>query len=381
MPPRTWTMHDRTHFVVAAQAHEDSMSELCRQFEISRKTGYKWRARFAAEGPAGLVDRTRIPHAYPHAMPPATREALLALRAQHPTWGPKKLCARLPVVCPGLPVPAASTVGDLLHTAGLCVPHRRRRHAPPRSQPLAHATAPNAVWCADFKGDFTLGDGTRCSPLTISDGCSRYLLRCQALAVTTVERVLPLFEATFREWGLPDVIRTDNGPPFASVGAGGLTRLSMWWIKLGIRPERIDPGKPQQNGRHERMHRTLKADAPCAPPASSLRAQQQRFDAFRRSFNEERPHEALGQAPPASLHRPSPRPFPDRLPELVYPEGTQVRRVRPNGCIRWQGAEVYITQTLAGEPVGLTQVTEREWEVAFGPLLLGRIKDGSDRLS
>ena len=373
-------MTDRTRFVVAAQARHDNMAELCRQYGVSRKTGYKWLARFEAEGPAGLVDRPPVPQRCPHALPAAVREALLALRAAHPTWGPKKLRARLPLAYPGLVAPAASTVGDLLQTAGLAVPRRRRRHVPPRTAPLAHAVEPNRVWCADFKGDFPLAGGARCSPLTITDACSRYLLRCQALLETSLAQVQPLFEATFREWGLPEVIRTDNGPPFASAGAGGLTRLSVWWVKLGVRPERIDPGQPAQNGRHERMHGTLKAEA-CQPRQRSLRAQQRRFDEFRRVFNEERPHEALGQRPPAALHVPSPRPFPDRLPELVYPEADAVRWVRPNGSLRWRNGEVYITQALAGEPVGLTQLGDRLWEVAFGPLVLGRFTEGSSRLT
>ena len=380
MPGRTWTMTDRMHFVVAAEAREDTMAALCRQFGISRKTGYKWLARVRAGGPAALADRPRVPRHTPHALSEEVRAVLLALRARYPSWGPKKLRARLHMDAPQLPVPAVSTVGDLLRAAGLSVPRHTRRRVPPRDTPLAHAVRPNLVWCADFKGDFRLGNGVRCYPLTVSDACSRYLLRCQALAQTAVEQVQPLFEATFREWGLPEGIRTDNGPPFASTGLAGLTRLSVWWLKLGIRHERIDPGKPQQNGRHERMHGTLKAEA-CQPPASSLRAQQQRFDRFRRIFNDERPHEALGQQPPATVHTPSPRPFPERLPELAYPQADVVRWVRRNGTIRWRGVELYITQALSGEPVGLTQVGDHRWELCFGPLVLGHFVESSSRLA
>ena len=372
-------MTERMRFLLAVQAGDESMAELCRRFGISRKTGYKWLGRFDAAGAGGLADQSRAPHHRPHAVAPTVREAVLALRGQHPTWGPKKLVATLQRRHPDIRWPAPSTVGELLAHAGLVVPRRPRRRVPPRTQPLAHATAPNAVWCADFKGDFALGDGSRCYPLTISDAHSRYLLRCQALPTTETARVQPLFEATFREYGLPDVLRTDNGPPFATTGAGGLSRLSVWWIKLGIGPERIDPGQPAQNGRHERMHQTLKAEA-CREPARTLRAQQQQFDQFRQLYNEERPHEALHQVPPAAVYTAAARPFPDRLPELTYPDADGVRWVRPNGAIRWLGVEVYVTQMLAGEPVGLTQVGDGVWQVAFGPLVLGHWKEGTGTL-
>lgn len=349
----TFPMHERYRFILAHEAAYESMAELCRQFGIARKTGYHWLSRFAEEG--------------------------LAFRAQHPTWGPKKLAPLLAHLDPPLEAPALSTIGDLLRSAGLTHPQRTRRHAPPRSQPLAHATEANRVWTADFKGDFGLGNGSRCYPLTIMDGCSRFLLRCQALERTPTNLVQPLFEATFREFGLPEVIRTDNGPPFASVGVAGLTALSLWWVKLGIRPERIDPGKPQQNGRHERFHRTLKAEA-CRPPAHSPRAQQQRFDTFRQIYNHQPPHEALGQVTPATLYAPSPRPFPGRLPDLDYPDADLVRWLRHNGAIRWRNQEVYVGQVLTGEPVGLTQVADAVWQLAFGSVVLGHCRPGSSRL-
>lgn len=368
----TCAMTERMQFVWAVQSGTETMAEHCRRFGITTKTGYKWLHRFEAEGAPGLADRSRAPHHRPHALTDEQREAALAIRAQHPTWGPRKIVAYWPRVYPHLPVPAASTVGDLLRTAGLTVPRRRRRRVPPRTAPLAHATGPNTVWCADFKGDFALGDGTRCYPLTVSDASSRYLLRCQALPTTAHQYVRPVFEALFREHGLPAVLRTDNGVPFASTAAGGLTPLSIWWVRLGIRPERIDPGQPQQNGRHERMHQTLKQDA-CTPPATSWRLQQQRFDRFREEYNEERPHEALGQVPPASQYAPSPRSFPDRLPALVHPDGAAVRKVRHNGTIKWRGREAYVGEVLAGESVALTEAPDDVWEVTFGPLLLGRL--------
>jgi transposase InsO family protein len=366
----TCAMTERLRMLLAVTSREVTMAEACRQAGVSRKTGDKWRARFAATGVSGLAELARAPHHRPQTVVPAIRDAVLVQRAQHPTWGPKKLVAHLRATQPQAPWPAPSTVGDLLKQAGLVVPRRRRPHAPARSQRLAHATAPNTVWCADFKGDFRLGDGSRCYPLTISDAHSRFLLRCQALPATDSSRVQPLFAATFREYGLPDVLRTDNGPPFASVGLAGLTALSVWWIKLGITPERIRPGKPSENGRHERMHRTLKAEA-CAPPAATLRAQQAACDRFRQEYNAVRPHEALGQRPPASLYTPAPRSFPHRLPALSYPAADAVRWVRPNGAIRWHQAELYLTPTLSGEPVGLSQVGDGRWQVAFGPLVLG----------
>lgn len=373
-------MTERMRFVIAATSGDVSMAAACRQAGISRQQGYKWLARFRAEGAVGLLDRSRAPRHRPQCVAPSVREAVLAQRARHPSWGPKKLVASLAAAQPEVRWPAPSTVGDLLTAAGLVVPRRRRRHAPARTQPLAHATDAHAVWCADFKGDFALADGSRCYPLTISDAHSRLLLRCQALPVTTTARVQPLFAATFREYGLPAVLRTDNGPPFASTGAGGLTPLSVWWVRLGIRPERIDPGKPQQNGRHERLHRTLKAET-CRDPAPSLPAQQRRFDDFRTEYNELRPHEALGQAPPATRFTPSPRPFPERLPDLVYPDADAVRWVRPNGALRWHSQEVYVSATLARQPVGLTQVGDGDWQLRFGPIHLGILDERTGRLT
>lgn len=253
-------------------------------------------------------------------------------------------------------------------------PRRRRSHAPPRTQPRAHAIAPNVGWCADFKGDFRLGDGPRCYPLTITAAHSRLRLRCQALPTTETARVHPLFAATCRAYGRPDVLRTDTGPPVASVGLAGLTALSGWWIKLGIIPERIRPGTPSENGRHERMHRTRKAEAG-APPAATLRGHQAACAAFRQESNPIRPHEALGQRPPATVYQPARRPFPHRRPELTYPTADAVRWVRPTGAIRWHQAERHLTPTLTGAPVGVSQVGDGGWQVACGPLRLGTFQE------
>jgi transposase InsO family protein len=363
-------MDERTQFIAACLRHEVSMAELCRTFAISRKTGYKWLDRYVAEGPAGLVERSRTPHTHPQALEPDLVAVLLAARAAHPTWGPRRLLPWLAERQPDLALPAPSTVGDLLRRSGLTIPRTRRRHTPPQTVPLAHADAPNAVWCVDFKGSFRTGDGTWCTPLTITDACTRYLLRCQTMTTTDTAHVQPLFDTTFRAYGLPLAIRSDNGPPFASTGLAGLSRLSVWWLKLGIMPDRIAPGKPQQNGRHERFHRTLKQET-AAPPQPTLRAQQRAFDRFQQEYNQERPHEALGQCPPARVYQGSPRVYRARVRPFAYPEADKVLRVKGSGEVYWRGAYIYLTAALAGEPVGLTHVGPGQWQVDFGPLVLG----------
>jgi hypothetical protein len=234
--------------------------------------------------------------------------------------------------------------------------------------------APNAVWTVDFKGQFRLGDGTRCYPLTIADGYSRMLLSCRALTSTRVAESHPVFGRAFQEYGLPGRIRSDNGVPFATQALGRLSPLSVWWVRLGILPDLIEPASPQQNGRHERMHRTLKADC-TRPPSAARRAQQRRFDAWRGEYNELRPHQALDDATPASLYQPSPRPYPRRLPPLEYPAHYEVRRVSHNGGIRWHAHWVNVSQTLGGERIGLTEIDDGEWDVYFGPLRLGRFHE------
>lgn len=376
MPWReTCPMDERTQFIAAWLRREEGVATLCRAAGISRKTGYKWIARYQAAGVAGLVEQSRAPHTHPQAVASAVEALVLAARAAHPTWGPHKLLAWLAPRHPDLGFPAASTVGERLRRAGLIVPRRARVVTPPWTAPLAHADAggPNTVWCADFKGPFRTGDGRWCYPLTLSDAASRYLLRCVAQPAIRGEWVRAICDAAFREYGLPLAMRTDNGPPFASVGLGGLTPLSVWWVKLGITPERITPGRPDQNGRHERLHRTLKRETATAPfgPAPTLRAQQATFDRWRADYNTERPHAALGQVPPARVYASSPRAYPRRLREVEYPAADAVRRVRTNGEIRWAGQLVYLSESLVGEPVGLTALDDRHWQLAFGPLVLG----------
>jgi len=371
-------MTERVQFMVECIRGELSMSALCRKYEISRKTGYKWWARFEAGGQAALGERSRARATQATATPEAVAGLVVALRKQHPTWGPRKLCAWLALHRPRVPRPAPSTVGAILRRAGL-VRRRRPRHAPPPyATPLAVCTAPNAVWCADFKGGLLLGNGRRCHPLTLSDAYSRYLLRCEGLSRTDESVVRPIFESAFAEFGRPHVIRTDNGPPFATVAAGGLSRLAIWWLKLGIRPERIAPGQPQQNGRHERMHRTLKAEA-ATPPARTLTDQQRSLDRFRCVYNEERPHEALGDQPPAHLYTPSARPYPVRLREPMYPAAFQLRVVRRDGMVNWKQQPVYLAETLAGETVGFQEIDNEAWRVYFADVPLGVLEDGRFR--
>jgi putative transposase len=360
---------DRMRFIVEYDFEEESMAELCRRFGISRKTGYKWLGRWQVEGPGGLEDRSRAPRTHPNQVPPDQVEQILQLRDRY-RWGPKKIRVLLERTHSRIDWPAISTLEDILRDHGRVVPRKKRRRVPPQTRPLAHATGPNAVWCVDFKGEFLTGDAHWCYPLTISDAWSRYLLRCQGLRQTGHEGVRPIFEWAFREYGLPQAIRSDNGAPFASRAVAGLSRLSVWWIKLGIATDRIAAGHPEQNGRHERMHGTLK-QATASPPAGTFRRQQQRFDTFRKEFNEVRPHEALEMATPSSQYVPSPRPYPLREPEIAYPDGWEVRRVQPHGQFSWRHRDVVLSEVLRGEPIGLEPVDGRYWRAYFGPVRLG----------
>jgi transposase InsO family protein len=275
--------------------------------------------------------------------------------------------------------PAASTIGQILARHGLVIRRRRSRKVRRYDQPFVGCDGPNTVWSADLKGWFCTGDGQRCDPVTISDNYSRFLLRCRAVVPATYETVQPVFEAAFREYGLPQAIRTDNGPPFATTTVGGLSRLSIWWVKLGIIPERIEPGKPAQNGRHERMHRTLKQET-ASPPHPSQRKQQQAFDRFRDEYNYERPHEALSLKTPASLYHSSNRHYPLRDPQVTYPDTMVTRFVKSQGDISWKNHHVYLSETLAGELVGLQQVSDRVWDIYFGPIRLAQLDTTEKRL-
>jgi transposase InsO family protein len=359
-------------FITDVNQLEETFAALCRRYGISRKTGYKWCDRYEEFGPAGLEARAPVALTCPHKTADELVAALVELRKEHPTWGPKKLKARL-VALGTSNVPAASTIGDLLKRHGLVRPRRRRVYPPAMTpQALAEATRPNDTWCVDFKGHFALGDKTRCYPLTLTDQVVRYLLKCESVDKPDVAHVRPHFERAFHEFGLPLRIRSDNGPPFATTGIGGLSALSVWWIKLGIVPERIEPGKPQQNGRHERMHRTLK-DEVASKPEADRRAQQLAFDRFRHEYNDVRPHEALSQQTPSSRYTTSRRVMPASLSSPEYPETMVVRRVAPNGHLSWKGQAVRISELLCGEPVGIEVIGEERWRMHYGPVVLAEL--------
>jgi putative transposase len=372
-------MEARMEFMLMHEQASWSMTDLCEIFEVSRKTGYKWLRRYEELGGAGLRELSRAPLYHPNAVPDEVEAAIVALKLQRPKRGPKKLLELLRRQEPQQSWPVRSTIAAILRRHGLVRARRRSRKSPPYEQPFACLNRPNAVWSADLKGWFLTGDGRRCDPVTITDNYSRYLLRCQVVPTNSFARLQPVFAGAFCEYGLPQAIRTDNGAPFASTTVGGLSRLSVWWIRLGIIPERIAAGKPQQNGRHERMHRTLKDEA-ISPPKANGRKQQAAFDAFRHEFNHERPHEALDQRFPAELYVPSPRPYPLTLPEMTYPDDMQVRWVKAQGDISWKGHHVYLTDTLAGEPVGLRQVNNDLWDIFFGPIRLAQLDTARKRL-
>lgn len=351
------------------------MTELCAKHGISRKTGYKWLARYDLEGRGGLADRSRAPKGRPRSTPQELVDLIVETRKQRPAWGPRKLKAFLERQHPGWAIPAASTIGRVLKQHGLISPPRREKRAPTYPHRLVEYTSPNRVWCADFKGPLPLRNGRTCSPVTISDGYSRYLLRCELTPRMGFEQVKPVFESAFAEFGLPEFIRTDNGPPFASRAPGGLSRLSIWWTKLGILPERIQPGKPTQNGRHERLHRTLQAEA-VQLPRKSLAAQQRVLDRFRYDYNELRPHEGLGNRCPAEFYNPSPRRYPCPLVEPVYGPAFTMRIVNRKGEFKWKGQTHFASETLRGEHIGIRWSDELQaWSVEYGALYLGFVPE------
>jgi transposase InsO family protein len=336
------TMQLRRQLIQDVRSGATPLTELAAAYGISRKTAYKWLARYETGGLGALADQSRRPATSPTATPPELVRALLEARTHHPTWGPRKLLRLLRQREPRAPWPARSTLALHLQRAGVVISPRRVRRPGHPGRPQAPMDAPNAIWTVDFKGQFRLGNA--------------------------------VFQRAFEAYGLPVRIRSDNGVPFATQALGRRSALSVWWIRLGILPDLIEPASPQQNGRHERMHRTLKAE--CArPPKATRRAQQRRFDAWRAEFNTQRPHEALADATPASVYRPSPRAYPRRLPALTYPAHYEVRRVSHNGGIRWQSAWVNVSQTLGGEEIGLVEIDDGEWDVYFGPLRLGRFHE------
>jgi transposase InsO family protein len=373
MPWReTDVVEERTRFVLEYESEDYTMAELCRFYGIARKTGYEWVSRYQAAGLPGLQDRRYGCGNHPNQIEERISQQILQLKYKHPSWGAKKLRGYLWRKDKTVVWPAVSTFGEILRRQGLSCPQRKRRRVPLYTQPFQQVEEANQLWCADFKGWFRTGNGERVDPLTISDAHSRYLLRCHCVEKTNTDQVQAIFTAAFREYGLPLRIRTDNGAPFASRAIAGISRLSIYWIKLGIHPERIKPGCPEQNGRHERMHRTLKAET-AKPPAADPRAQQASFDRFRPEYNELRPHEALQQQTPASCYQSSPRAYPERVPEPEYGTHMKSRKVYPDGTFHWNNRQIFISKALGGERIGLEPVDERYWDVRFMSFALGRL--------
>jgi transposase InsO family protein len=372
-------MTERVQFIAAYVSHGYSMTELCERLGIRRNTGYKWVRRYTEQGLVGLQERSRAPHHCPQRLSPEVVAALLEAKRAHPSWGPRKILPYRTRRRPDLALPAPSTAGALFQREGLSQARKRRHgHRHPGAIPL-QAKVPNAVWTADFKGQFRTGDGLYCYPLTVADAYSRFLLSCAARLSTKQVEARPVFERLFHEYGLPEAIRTDNGAPFATPAFCGLSKLSVWWIKLGIRHQRMAPGRPEQNGAHERMHRTLKAEA-TRPPERHQRAQQARFDRFCREYNAERPHEALDFRTPAAVYRPSMRSMPAKLPTPAYPGHYLVRRVSNAGTFRFQKRQIFLSDTLLQEDIALEETADGIWSIYFYDVLLARLDERDFKL-
>ncbi len=378
MPWKECHVVDERLRFVARRLDGESMTALCAEFGISRKTGYKIFDRYKDYGVHGLTDRSRRPYRHAQQLPLVLETQIVRLKKEYPDWGAPKIREKLRGRCGPLPCPAISTVHAILDRHGL-VQRRRRRRPRVTGTPLSPATMPNALWCADFTGEFRLGNRQYCYPLTITDFASRYLLTCEALSTTREAYAFAVFERAFKDYGLPRAIRTDNGVPFASAHAlYGLSKLSVWWLRLDIALERIKPGHPEQNGRHERMHLTLKQQA-TKPAAPNLLQQQARFDRWQRQYNDERPHQALAMKVPADVYGPSDRPY-RGVGELDYPLHDWASTVTHCGRICFRGRKVNLSQVFAGQLVGVRQVSERIWLVTFMHYDLGYFDDETCRL-
>lgn len=375
----TCAMSERKSLIDAWMTGQYNHTELCRRFGISRRIGYKWLARYAEEGKAGLADRSRAPHSHPNQTPASVVAALLEFKHQHPKWGAYAIIHYLRRHQPDQRWPSVSTAGVIFDRHGLVKHRQPRKHVPPHTEPLRHATTPYSVWSSDYKGDFAMGNGRRCYPLTISDNHSRFLIVCQGMYSIGLDAAKHRYKQAFSRYGLPQAMRTDNGYPFASCGAGGLNALSIWLLKLDIMPERIAPGCPEQNPRHERMHRTLKHFA-IDPAKGNLSAQQRAFNRFRQEYNFDRPHQALDGETPSDRFTASPRPYPQQLTPIEYDEVFEVRSVRHDGSIKWRGRQHYLSQALAKESVGLKPIDNDCWQIYFARLSLGLLDERLGRI-
>ena len=373
-------MDERVRFI-SRLLGGDRMTDLCGEFGISRKTGYKFWNRYLAEGVRGLANESRKALCYPNQTPKEIEELVVCLREKRPGWGPKKLKEKLEARHFGVKIPAKSTIGEVIKRYGLPTQKRRSKRSVYRPTELRESKAPNDIWSVDFKGQFRLGNREYCYPLTASDNYSRYFLGCDGLSSTGMNGVFSCFENIFIEYGLPKVIRSDNGTPFAAGGINGWSRLSVWWLRLGIELERIEPGHPEQNGRHERLHRTLKQET-TRPAAANLLRQQEIFDMFRKEYNEERPHEGLKMQTPASIYRKSERKYPRKLDDLEYPLHDYTCRVHSGGVVYLPKSKgFYITAALAGEMVGLREVDTKLWLVSFMHYDLGYYNEGMGKFN
>ena len=370
----TGPVQERTRFIETYLTGLYTITELAQRFGVSRQKLHKWLARHDVDGLSGLVDRSRAPRHIPHRTSNEIAEKIVAFRRRFPHMGPRKIIARLSELHPDIEWPAASTAGDILRRADL-VPRRERRSPPAHPLRVRSSPAePNDLMTVDYKGHFRLGNQAYCYPLTVVDHVSRYLLACDAYPSNEGPHTRRAFERIFREYGLPKAILSDNGSPFGSPGLARLSTLSLWWIRLGITIERIVPGHPEQNGAHERMHRTLKAET-ARPPDQTFERQQKRFDRFRHVYNNERPHEALGQKRPASIYRASYRRYPESLPAIEYPGHLEKRKVGHNGMMRWKNDRIFTSKTLTGEWVGLEETDDGIWSLYYGPVLIARLDE------
>lgn len=375
----TSVMDERMKFIGRILSGE-KIAPLCREFGISRVTGHKIWNRYIQDGSRGIYNRSRAPHKHPNQLPFEVEQLIVRLKKEKPHWGAPKIRELVSNKYPSINLPATSTVHCVLNRHGLVKHSRKRRKHRAIATYLSTPQKPNDLWCTDFKGQFKMGNNNYCFPLTLSDFVSRFVISCEALSSTEAQPCFAVFEEAFHEYGLPVAIRNDNGIPFASGNSTwNLTRLSVWWIRLGIKLERIEPGNPQQNGRHERMHRTLKLEA-TKPAASNMLQQQEKFDNFRKEFNFERPHQALNMKCPAQVHKKSSRQY-QGLPDLTYPGYDKSLLISNCGRVCLNRQKIHITKALANQPVGIKEVDDGIWQVDFMSYTLGFFDEESNNFA